>query len=72
MCGGQRMDSKIDRKIKNLNQIRKMYIRDFEELEKQYKNGGISKERFEKHQMKFEKRKEKIRQKIHALEQKMQ
>jgi len=66
------MDSKIDRKIKNLNQIRKMYIRDFEELEKQYKNGGISKERFEKHQMKFEKRKEKIRQKIHALEQKMQ
>lgn len=65
------MDSKVDQKIKNLNQIRKMYIRDFEEIESKYKKGDITEGKYNKHKEKFEKRKEKIRKQIHELEMKM-
>lgn len=62
---------KIEEKIKKMNEIRAMYHRRFEEIEKKYKTGALSEKDFEKHKQKYEKRKEKIRQKIHLLEEKL-
>ena len=53
---------KIESKIKKLNAVRAIYQRDFEEIERKYKENEISKEDFErkkkKHEMKMEKLKE--------------
>ena len=62
---------KIEEKIKELNEIRRIYKRDFEDVENAYKAGKISKEHFEKKKEKYEKRKEKIRKKIHDFESKI-
>ncbi len=62
---------KIDTKIKQLNEIRHIYKRDFELVEKNFKEGKISKEHFEKKKLKFEKQKEKIRHKINEIEGKL-
>ena len=63
---------KIEEKIKELNEIRRIYKRDFEEIEKSHKAGDISDVAFEKKKAKYEKRKEKIRKKIHDLEEKLE
>ena len=62
---------KIEYKIKDLNAIRAMYHRDLEEFEKKYKEKEISKEKFEKHKINYDKKREKIRKKIHSLEEKL-
>ena len=62
---------KIEDKIKELNAVRAMYHRDFEEYEKKYDNHKISIEEFEKHKRKYEKQREGIREKIHKLEKKI-
>ncbi|MDG6229012.1 MAG: hypothetical protein QCH96_03505 [Candidatus Thermoplasmatota archaeon] len=59
---------KIEIKIKELNEIRGIYTRDFQYVQDDYKSGKISNEQFEKKKNKFEKRKEKIRQKIQDIE----
>ena len=63
---------KIEDEIKNLNAIRAMYHRDLEEFEKKYKDKEISKEDFEKHRINYDKKREKIRKKIHILEEKLE
>jgi predicted DNA binding CopG/RHH family protein len=63
---------KIEDKIKDLNATRAMFHRDFERFEKQYKDKDISKEEFKKHKINYEKKREKIRIKIHALEGKLE
>jgi hypothetical protein len=62
---------KIEDKIKDLNEIRAIYNRNFEEFEQQYYEKKISKEDFEKHNQKYKKQHEKIRKKIQALETKL-
>jgi len=59
---------KIDRKIKDLNEIRSIYKRDFGEIEKRYKNGEVSEDYFAKKKSKYDKKFEDIRKKIHNLE----
>jgi hypothetical protein len=58
---------KIEEKIKELNAIRAVYRREFEEYERQYEAHEITKEKLEKHRHHFEKEKEKIRDKINGL-----
>lgn len=62
---------KIEKKLKELNEIRHIYKRDFDIVEKNFKEGKISKENFEKKKIKYEKRKEKIRNKINDIEGKL-
>ncbi len=62
---------KIEDKIKDLNSMRAMYHRDFEEFEKKYNEKEIPKEQLEKHKIIYEKKREKIRIKIHRLEEKL-
>jgi septal ring factor EnvC (AmiA/AmiB activator) len=64
--------SKIEEKIKDLNAMRATYHRDFETFEKQYKNNEITKEQLEKHKIHYEKKRDKIKNKIQALEQKLE
>jgi hypothetical protein len=58
--------------IKDLNAIRAVYHREFEKYEKQYKNKDISKKEFEKHKINYEKKREKIRVKIHHFEKELE
>jgi len=62
---------KIEDKIKDLNEMRAVYHRNLEEFEKKYKENEISKEELEKHKINYENKKEKIRIKIHRLEEKL-
>jgi len=59
---------KIDQKIKDLNEVRGIYKRDFEEIKKKFDDGEVSKDYFEKKKKKYDKKFEDIRQKIHELE----
>ena len=59
---------KIELKIKELNEIRGIYSRDFQYIQDDFKAGKISKDQFDKKKEKFDKRKEKMREKIHDLE----
>jgi len=63
---------KIEDKIKDLNATRAMYHRDLEEFERRYKEKQISKEELEKHNINYEKKREKIRNKINSLEEKLE
>lgn len=63
---------KIEDKIKDLNEIRAVYHRDLEEFERQYEEQEISKKKFEKHKINYEKKREKIRKEIHILEEKLE
>ena len=63
---------KIENKIKDLNEIRAMYHKDFVEFEDKYKEKEISKEELEKHKINYEQKREKIRNKIHSLEEKLE
>jgi predicted ribosome quality control (RQC) complex YloA/Tae2 family protein len=63
---------KIKDKIKELNAVRAMYHRDFEEYEQKYYDHNISREAFEKQKRKYEKQRETIRRKIHKLEEKLE
>ena len=62
---------KIEDKINDLNQMRAVYHRNLEEFEKKYKENEISKEELEKHKINYENKKQKIRIKIHRLEEKL-
>ena len=62
---------KIEDKIKDLNEMRAVYHRNLEEFEKKYKENEISKEELEKHKINYENKKQKIRIKIHRLEEKL-
>ena len=62
---------KIQDEIKELNAIRAMYHREFELFEDRYHRNEISEKDLEKHKIKYEKKKEKIRVKIHKLEVKL-
>jgi hypothetical protein len=62
---------KIQDEIKELNAIRAMYHREFELIEERYHRHEISEKDLEKHKIKYEKKKEKIRVKIHNLETKL-
>jgi len=64
--------NKIEDKIKDLNATRAMFHRDLEEFERKYKEEEISKEDLEKHKINYEKKREKIRNKIHSLEEKLE
>ena len=64
--------NKIENKIKDLNSMRATYRRDLEEFEKQYEDNEISKEDLEKHKIIYEKKREKIRNKIHVMEEKLE
>ncbi len=61
---------KIDGKIKDLNAIRAMYQRDFNDLERKHREKKISDKDFEKHKGKYESKMEKIKFKIRELEEK--
>jgi len=63
---------KIISAIKDLNSIRAVYHRELEEIEKQYREKKISKEKLEKHKDSYDKRKEKIRDKIQKLEEQLE
>ena len=63
---------KIADAIKDLNAIRAVYHRDFKRYEKQYKNKDITKKEFEKHKIDYEKKKEKIKSKIHSFEEELE
>ncbi len=63
---------KIMNEIKDLNSIRAVYHRELEEIEQQYREKKISKEKLEKHKDNYNKRKEKIRDKIHKLEEQLE
>lgn len=63
---------KIEYKIKDLNAMRAMYHRDLEVFEKKYKGKEISKEVFEKKKINYDKKREKIRNKIYILEEKLE
>jgi hypothetical protein len=62
---------KIEDKIKDLNEMRAVYHRDLERFEKQYKENEISKEELENHKIIYEEKQEKVRIKIHRLEEKL-
>ena len=61
---------KIESEIKELNAIRAMRHRDFNEIEKRYDRKEISDKSFEKHKQKYDSRIEKIKDKIRKLEEK--
>ncbi len=61
---------KVEQKIKDLNEIRGIYQRDFQEIKKRYDDGEVSEKYFLKKQQKYDKKFEGIRKKIHDLEQK--
>ena len=61
---------KIESEIKELNAIRAMRHRDFNEIEKRYDRKEISDKSFEKHKQKYDSRLEKIKDKIRKLEEK--
>ena len=63
---------KIEEKIKKLNETRAMYHHRLNEAEKKWKNGEISSDVFDKHKKKYEKYRNKIRRKIHLLEEKLE
>ncbi|MBN2603635.1 MAG: hypothetical protein JXA91_05855 [Candidatus Thermoplasmatota archaeon] len=60
---------KIDSKIKDLNAIRAMHQRDFEDVEKEHREKKMSDKDFEKHKRKHELKMEKIKLKIRKLEE---
>lgn len=62
------VSDKVDQKIKDLNEVRGIYKRDFKEIMKKYEDGEVSKDYFEKKKKKYDKKFEDIRQKIHELE----
>ncbi|MFO8078637.1 MAG: hypothetical protein R6U21_08360 [Thermoplasmatota archaeon] len=62
------VSEKVDQKIKDLNEIRGIYKRDFEEIKKKYEDGEVSKDYFEKKKKKYDKKLSDIREKIHTLE----
>ncbi len=62
---------KVEKKIKELNEIRHIYKRDFDIIEDDFKAGKIPKDHFEKKKGKYEKRKEKIRIRISDFEGKL-
>ncbi len=62
------VSEKVDQKIKDFNEIRGIYKRDFEEIKKKYEDGEVSKDYFEKKKKKYDKKLADIRDKIHALE----
>jgi len=62
---------KIEDKIKELNEFRRIYKRDFEDIEDEFKAGKMSKDHFEKKKEKYEKKKEKLRLKIQEFENKL-
>ena len=62
---------KLEDKIKKLNEIRAMHHRRFEEIERKYRSGEIAEKTFEKYKMRYEKKKDNIRRKIHRLEEKL-
>lgn len=62
------VSEKADQKIKDLNEIRGIYKRDFGEIKKKYEDGEVSKDYFEKKKSKYDKKLADIREKIHALE----
>ena len=64
--------SKIETKIKDLNEIRAIYHRDFEEIEQQFYEKKLSEKQFEKHKIHFKKKKEKLREEIRKLEEKLE
>jgi len=57
---GNMNKDKIEDKIKELNAIRAIYHKDYEEFEKQYKEKEISKEDLEKHKINYEKKRKKM------------
>lgn len=59
---------KVEQKIKDLNEIRGIYQRDFQEIKKRYDEGDVSEAYFLKKKMKYEKKLDKIKDKIHKLE----
>jgi len=61
---------KIESEIKELNAIRAMRHRDFNEIEKRYDRKEISDKSFEKHKQKYDSRIKKIKDKIRKLEEK--
>jgi len=61
---------KIESEIKELNAIRAMRHREFNEIEKRYDRKEISDKSFEKHKQKYDSRLEKIKDKIRKLEEK--
>jgi len=61
---------KIEKEIKELNAIRALHHRDFNEIEKRYNRKEISDKTFEKHKQKYDSRLEKIKSKIRKLEEK--
>ena len=63
---------KIEDKIKDLNEIRAVYHRDFEGIEQQFYEKKLSEKQFEKHKIHFEKKKEKLREEIRKLEEKLE
>ena len=64
--------SKIEDKIKDLNEIRAIYHRDFDEIEQQFYEKKLSNKQYDKHKIHFEKKKEKLRKEIHKLEEKLE
>ena len=60
---------KIESEIKELNAIRAMRHRDFNEIEKRYDRKEISDKSFEKHRQKYDSRIEIIKDKIRKLEE---
>jgi hypothetical protein len=59
---------KIESEIKELNAIRAMHHRDFNEIEKRHNKKEISDKSFEKHKQKYDSRIEKIKGKLRKLE----
>ena len=62
---------KIENKIKKINAVRAIYQRDFEEIEKRYKENEISKKEFEKKKKKHLARMEKFKEKIRNLDEEL-
>ncbi len=62
---------KILEKIKELNSLRARQNRDFKEVKKKHNHHEITDEEFKKHEKKFNKNHEKLRQEIQELEHKL-
>jgi hypothetical protein len=62
---------KFEDKIKDLNSVRAIYQREFQEIKDKHKKSVISDKGFERRKKRHEKRIEKIRRRIHALEKKI-
>ena len=61
---------KIESEIKELNAMRAMHHRDFNEIEKRYDRKEISDKIFEKHKRKYDSKIGKIKEKIRKFEEK--